>query len=497
MKPGSDFAAHFATAYEDQPLPRTACIQKNKSKSLSRITPTHTHTHTQFKRSGTQWGAAAGPGAVTEACRHRPGGGSPLSHLPRPGLWKAGPGQASATLPGCPRPRFPRSLPRRRPGWREEAGGCRQARRLRGAEARAAMLGPPGRLHPAQAATAPVGRVPSRGGRAAPPATTTPSRCRDRGASRLSAPPLPPASPQAGARAAEPSWGGGGSRGAGSPRQRLPRRRCRGATSGGAPSRLPSPPAPPHTERSGVRRAGVPLPLSLSSRGALGHRRSPPPPRPPPPPPRPAPGRAPAPPLRADPFPPSCLARAAPLLTPPRGSSPPPPPPHSRLETVGTDAPASRPLPPFGAAAEPASPCRQPGPLLPPPAAPGTGPGKSRCHHQTERTTDGRTERPTHPPRPPRRGARARLFCEGKLPPGKDPALRGLPAGPAGTRNSFFFYKKKKKKGKLRGAKGGKGRGTRLEWCRGNCGAGGEAIPRSLGSRGGRSNHQGTTHQVG
>ncbi|XP_027512045.1 basic proline-rich protein-like [Corapipo altera] len=49
------------------------------------------------------------------------------------------------------------------------------------------------------------------------------------------------------------------------------------------------------------------------------------------------------------------LARAAPLLTPPRGRSPPPlpppppplppPPPHSRLETVGTDAPPCRPLP--------------------------------------------------------------------------------------------------------------------------------------------------------
>lgn len=402
MKPGSDFAAHFATAYEDQPLPRTACIQKNKSKSLSRITPTHTHTHTQFKRSGTQWGAAAGPGAVTEACRHRPGGGSPLSHLPRPGLWKAGPGQASATLPGCPRPRFPRSLPRRRPGWREEAGGCRQARRLRGAEARAAMLGPPGRLHPAQAATAPVGRVPSRGGRAAPPATTTPSRCRDRGASRLSAPPLPPASPQAGARAAEPSWGGwgGGSRGAGSPRQRLPRRRCRGATSGGAPSRLPSPPAPPHTERSGVRRAGVPLPLSLSSRGALGHRRSPPPhvllllllARP----------RAERPPRRSaltPSLPPAWLGRPR-SLPHPEGA-------HLLLLLL---TPAWRPSAPTR---------RRPGPSLPsalqqsqpPPAASrapsflrppprGRAPGKAAATTRpNERPTDGPNDRPTHPGR--------------------------------------------------------------------------------------------------
>lgn len=359
---------------------------------------------------------------MTEACRHRPGGGSPLSHLPRPGLWKAGPGQAPATLPGCPRPRFSRSLPRRRPGWREEAGGCRQARRLRGAEARAAMLGPPGRLHPAQAATAPVGRVPYRGGRAAPPATTTPSRCRDRGASRLSAPP-PPSFPSG---------------------RRQGRGAILGGVGGGKPGRRQSPTAPPAPQVPGshVRRSAQPAPLASrptthrAERGSPGRcpppalpllPRSarppplPPPPRPPPPPPRPAPGRAPAPPLRADPFPPSCLARAAPLLTPPRGSSPPPPPPHSRLETVGTDAPASRPLPPFGAAAEPASPCRQPGPLLPPPAAPGTGPGKSR-RHQTERTTDGRTDRPTYPPTHPGRrgeGPGPAFSVRGSCPPAK------------------------------------------------------------------------------
>ncbi|XP_030309933.1 vegetative cell wall protein gp1-like [Calypte anna] len=132
-------------------------------------------------------------------------------------------------------------------------------------------------------------------------------------------------------------------------------------------ARLPS--APSHTERGSPGRVLLPSPLPPLLSSCLqssGH-------------PRPSSpallARAPAPPLSADPFPPSWLARAAPLLTPPRGSSPPPPPPHSRLETVGTDAPASRPAPPSPRrAAEPTSPSRQPGPLLPPPAAQGRAP---------------------------------------------------------------------------------------------------------------------------
>lgn len=112
MKPGSDFAAHFSTAYEDQPLPRTACIQKNKSKSLSRITPTHTHTHTRILNAqGPSGGLRRGRVLWPRPAGTVPAAAPPSATCPDPACGKPGPARPPPPSPAAPGPASPGVCP--------------------------------------------------------------------------------------------------------------------------------------------------------------------------------------------------------------------------------------------------------------------------------------------------------------------------------------------------------------------------------------------------